>query len=197
MVTVIDYAAGNLYSIGHALKHLKSDFEFSRDPEVIRKAERIILPGVGSAVTAMKSLASAGLVDVLKESKVPFLGICLGMQLLFEASEEGQVPCLGIIPGWIRRFDDSLPKVPHMGWNTVSFLRTSALSDGVASPAYFYFVHGYHAPIGDFTEATTHYGGEFSSAVRRDNFWGVQFHPEISGSLGLRLLNNFIRQDRQ
>ena len=119
MIAVVDYQAGNLYNVGHALRYLKEDFIFSGDPEVVEKADKVILPGVGSAQAAMDSLTEQGLVEVLQSLEVPFLGICLGLQLLFEISEEDQTPCLGIFPGRVKKFNKSRVKVPHIGWNQV------------------------------------------------------------------------------
>ncbi len=146
MIVVIDYKAGNLYNVGNALKYLKADFTVSGDPEVVSQADRVILPGVGSARAAMDSLAEQGLVEVLQGLRVPFLGICLGLQLLFEVSEEDNTPCLGLLPGTVRRFDSSQIKVPHIGWNQVSGLDVSSqppsiLLEGIPAESFFYFVH--------------------------------------------------------
>lgn len=200
MIVVIDYNAGNLYNVGNALKHIGVDFTFSQDPKLILRASQVILPGVGSARAAMDSLHEQGLVEVIKQIRVPFLGICLGLQLMFDASDEEDTPCLGILNGRIRCFDDSRTKVPHIGWNQVwrkniSPLgqRSKGLLDGIANGTYFYFVHSYYAPSGmGETVATTNYANSFTSIVVHDNFWGVQFHPERSGKPGLRLLKNFL-----
>jgi len=200
MIGVVDYEAGNLYNVGRALKHLGARFVVSGDAEVIAGCDKVILPGVGSARTAMNSLARQGLVDVIKHLNVPFLGICLGLQLLFERSEEDDCPCLGLLPGSIRRFDSKHMKVPHMGWNQVAWIRderneTPALALGVPEGTFFYFVHGYYASVDSaFTIGWSDYGGRFSAAVKRGNFLGVQFHPERSGESGLQLLSNFIEQ---
>ena len=198
MIVVIDYQAGNLYNVGNALRFLGSEFTFSGDPQVVEKAEQVILPGQGSARPAMQSLMERGLVDVLKRIEVPFLGICLGLQLLFEASEEDQTPCLGIIPGTVRKFDSSQVKVPQIGWNQVrqsqgQFSGPLALFNDIADDSFFYFVHSYYAPIRDaVTIGITEYATSFASAVKKDNFWGVQFHPERSGEVGLKVLENFL-----
>ncbi|MFH1964400.1 MAG: imidazole glycerol phosphate synthase subunit HisH [Acidobacteriota bacterium] len=199
MIAVIDYRAGNLYNVGLALKHLGANYTFSSDPEEISLADKVILPGVGSARAAMDSLEEKGLCQVLRDLQVPFLGICLGLQLLFETSEEDDVDCLGVIPGTVRLFNSRDVKVPHMGWNQVNWdpgicsgLMDSLLKD-IPSSGFYYFVHSYFAPVSsDVTLAATEYDGVFSSAVRKGNYYGFQFHPERSGETGLKLLNNFV-----
>jgi glutamine amidotransferase len=192
MIAVIDYKAGNLYNVGNALRRLGADFVFTRDPAAVGQASGVILPGVGSAQPAMSSLAELGLVPVLKGLRTPFLGICLGLQLLFESSEEEQTPCLGLLPGTVRRFDSRKLKTPQIGWNQVDCDMPS-LFKGVKTGASFYFVHSYYAPIQpEITRGTTEYGVQFSSVVAKGNFWGVQFHPERSGESGLRVLGNFL-----
>ena len=198
MIVVIDYKAGNLYNVGNALKFLKADFTVSGDPDVVSQAERVILPGVGSARAAMDSLAEQGLVEVLQGLRVPFLGICLGLQVLFEVSEEDNTPCLGLLPGTVRRFDRSQIKVPHIGWNQVSGMDVSSqppsiLLEGIPGESFFYFVHSYFAPLeSPFTLGKTDYGSWFGSVAARENFYGVQFHPERSGEIGLKVLQNFL-----
>lgn len=188
-----------MYNVGLALKHLKVEHIFTSDPEKIHSADKVILPGVGSARAAMDSLAEKGLCQVIRELKVPFLGICLGLQLLFETSEEDDVLCLGVIPGKVKLFNSRDVKVPHMGWNQVEW-DSRACSDmadnllrDIPPSGFYYFVHSYFAPVSrDVTLAATEYDGVFSSAVRKDNYFGFQFHPERSGETGLRLLNNFV-----
>lgn len=194
MIVVIDYRAGNLYNVANALKHLKAEFVFSGDPEVVSRADKVILPGVGSARAAMDSLTEQGLIEVLKQLKTPFLGICLGLQLLFERSEEDDTLCLGLIPGAVRRFDSLRFKVPQIGWNQVCYTGNEPLLfKGIPNGSFFYFVHSYYAPcLEGVSLAQSEYADRFSSAVRKDNFWGVQFHPERSGELGLGLLKNFV-----
>lgn len=199
MIVVIDYKAGNLYNVGLALKHLGVEHTFSSDPEVVASAEKVILPGVGSARAAMDSLEEKGLCRVIRNLEAPFLGICLGLQLLFENSDEDNVECLGILPGSISLFNRDNVKVPHMGWNQVLWdqemcagLRDTLL-EGIPSGGFYYFVHSYYAPTAaGVTMAETEYDGVFSSAVKKDNFFGFQFHPERSGETGLKLLNNFV-----
>ncbi len=194
MIVVIDYKAGNLYNVGNALRHLGAEFVFSGDPAVVERAGKVILPGVGSAKPAMESLEQLGLVPVLKKVSVPFLGICLGLQLLFERSDEEQTDCLGILPGVVKRFDSSRLKVPHIGWNQVCCKSGSSLFEGIPDKSSFYFVHSYYGPISEgLTKGTTDYGECFSSVVTKGNYTGVQFHPERSGELGLQVLRNFLR----
>ncbi|MFB3903888.1 MAG: imidazole glycerol phosphate synthase subunit HisH [Acidobacteriota bacterium] len=192
MIVVIDYKAGNLYNVGNALRYLGAEFVFSADPKVVEKASRVILPGVGSARPAMESLRELGLDPVLKQLSVPFLGICLGLQLLFERSDEEQTECLGILPGTVKRFDSTRLKVPHIGWNRVCHTSRSFLFHGIPDRSSFYFVHSFHAPLTGVTKGATDYGQWFSSVVAKANYTGVQFHPERSGELGLQLLRNFL-----
>jgi len=196
MIVVIDYEAGNLHNVGRALRFLGKDFRFSGNPGEVAAASKIILPGVGSARTAMESLHREGLVEVLRSTGVPLLGICLGMQLLFERSEEEGIPCLGILKGTVRKFDETEVKVPHIGWNQVQITDSgcsSSLFFEIPSNSFFYFVHSYYAPLLDAeTLGVTEYCLPFSSAVQKENFTGVQYHPELSGELGLRLLDNFV-----
>ncbi len=198
MVVVVDYEAGNLYNVGNALRHLGAQFVASGRPEVVAAAERVILPGVGSARAAMRSLERQGLVQVLRGLKVPFLGICLGLQLLFQESEEDDTPCLGLLPGRVRRFPDARVKVPHIGWNEVEWDPSAApewvrtLLAEVPRTGHYYFVHSYYAPPGPGTLARCSYDVEFSAAVAHNNYLGVQFHPERSAELGLKLLAAFV-----
>jgi glutamine amidotransferase len=197
LIIVVDYDAGNLYNVANALRFLEVEFKFSGDPDEVRRADRVILPGVGSASAAMRSLQQQGLDGVIRELEVPFLGICLGLQLLFETSEEDETQCLGVLPGRVERFNSSLVKVPHIGWNQVEWLDSNengALLKGIPQSAFFYFVHSYYAPLDeDLTLAMTEYERKFSSIIRQNNFVGCQFHPERSGELGLRLLKNFLK----
>ena len=185
-VCIIKYNAGNCASVANALARLGIAATVSDDPELIRGAPRVIFPGVGHAATAMTYLRARGLDRVISSLSQPFLGICLGLQLLCEASEEGDTACLGIFPHRVRRFTGSL-KVPHMGWNDVA-LAGSGLGAGTH---YFYFLHGYRADTGPCTVATGDYGGDFSAIMRRDNYLAVQFHPEKSGKAGANLLREF------
>jgi glutamine amidotransferase len=191
---IIDSGGANLASVRFALDRLNAPATVTTDPEVVRAADRVILPGVGMAADAMNRLRAAGLVEVIPTLKQPVLGICVGMQLLFEGSEEGNVQCLGILPGTVRRLKPEPGRpVPHMGWNTLVTLREDPLLEGISGSDYVYFVHSYAAPVSDITLARTDYGSQVSAAVRRDNFWGAQFHPERSAETGARLLANFLR----
>lgn len=180
MNVIIDYNAGNIASLQNALEKLSIRYVVSSDASVISSADKVLFPGQGHIGQAMKNLKERGLVDVMKNLKQPFLGICVGAQLLFESSEEGNTSALGIIPGTIKRFPVSLGlKVPHIGWNTVNL-------------EYFYFVHSYFLPKNEFTVAETKYGLNFAAIVKRNNFIGVQFHPEKSGAAGHKFLKNFL-----
>jgi glutamine amidotransferase len=191
---IIDSGGANIASLRAALSRLGTDSIVTTDHGVIRSAPRVFLPGVGSAQDAMSRLRISGLAGLIPTLKQPLLGICLGMQILFERSEEGATTTLGVIPGNVDRlrFAPGLP-VPHMGWNQLAPTSADPLLDGVGPLDYVYFVHGFAAPAGPFTVATTDYGGNFTSVARRDNFCGTQFHPERSGVVGARILANFLK----
>jgi glutamine amidotransferase len=192
-VVIIDSGGANLASLRYALQRLGAASRVSSDAAEVGAARRVILPGVGAAAGAMTRLQRSGLDGCLRRLRQPVLGICLGMQLLYEHSEEGATQCLGIIAGGVQRIaaQPDLP-VPHMGWNNCRALRTDPLIAGIAADDYVYFVHSYAAPVGPDSVATTEYGPEFTAIARRDNFWGVQFHPERSARVGARLLKNFL-----
>jgi glutamine amidotransferase len=194
MLAIVDSGGANIASVRFALGRLGVAAGLTADPAVIRAAERVILPGVGSAAEGMKRLQARGLVDCVRRLTQPVLGVCLGMQLLFEASEEdGGVETLGLIPGRVALLPRSPGiTVPHMGWNTLETVRPAGLLADIDAAARFYFVHSYAAPVGDFTVATCTHGTAFSAVVRRGNFSGVQFHPERSGPAGAQLLKNFL-----
>ncbi|MEX0602388.1 MAG: imidazole glycerol phosphate synthase subunit HisH [Bacteroidota bacterium] len=194
MTGIIDYGAGNIRSVSNALSRLSVKHFVSDRIDDLCRATRLILPGVGEARQAMDSLTRRGLPDWLRTVDVPFLGICLGMQLLFENSEERQTPCLGLLPGTIIRFPRSDLKVPHMGWNQVQHTPDNPLFTGIRQNESFYFVHSYLAPQVSATTGTTTYGVTFTSAVQYRQYFGVQFHPEKSGPPGLKLLENFIHR---
>jgi glutamine amidotransferase len=197
-VVVIDSGGANLASLGYALARLGTRATVSADPARIRRASHVLLPGVGSAHDAMSRLAAAGLTDVIPRLTQPLLGICLGMQLLFEASAESPAdqdgtPGLGVLDGKVERLTGAPDRpVPHMGWNQLEPLRADPLLEAIAPTDYVYFVHSYAAPVTDATLAVTGYGQRFASVVRKDNFRGVQFHPERSATVGARLLANFL-----
>ena len=190
MIVIVDSGGANLASVMFAVERLGRPFTFTGDPDVIATASHVILPGVGAAGTAMKVLRERGLTECLSGLTRPVLGICLGMQLLFDWSAEGSVEMLGLIPGKIQKFQGDMP-IPHMGWNTLEIVRESELLRGLGGKPYVYFVHSYHAPTGDFTLAQTAYGTAFSSVIGRDNVFGCQFHPERSGKTGAQILKNF------
>jgi glutamine amidotransferase len=192
-VLIIASGGANIASLQFALERLGAHSRVSADPEQIRKASHVILPGVGAAADAMARLRQRNLDTLLPSLKQPVLGICLGMQLLFDASEEGHANCLGIIPGLAGRFAPTAGHpVPHMGWNTLSIERPSALLEGLSAGDYAYFVHSYALSTGAATIASSHYGSPFSACVQQDNFYGAQFHPERSAKVGARLLRNFL-----
>lgn len=192
-VALIDAGGANLGSVRDALDRLGADVGVVRDGDGLRGAERVILPGVGAAEPGMRLLRERGFVEVLRASGQPLLGVCLGMQLLFEASEEGDVECLGLIPGKISRMPEAPGvRVPHMGWNTLERLHDSPLTAGIAEGSSVYFVHGYAAPVTtDCIAASTH-GQRFAAIVQRGRVCGAQFHPERSAATGARLLSNFL-----
>ncbi len=201
MLAVIDYGAGNLRSVLHALKHLDArDLRLARRPEQLQGASKIILPGVGAFGAGMAQMRKQGLIEPLKAALAagtPYLGICVGMQMLYEVGEEmGEHEGLGIFAGRVRRFPHfSDRKVPHMGWNQLNIRRQSALLRGLDEHSYVYFVHSYYcAPTDeDSVAASVDYGIDYAAVIQRDNIYGVQFHPEKSQSVGLRILTNFLR----
>ena len=193
-LAIIDSGGANIASLQFAIERLGVPSVLTTDPAELEAATHVMLPGVGAAADCMGRLRKAGLVDTIRKLRQPLLGICVGMQLLFEASDEGDVPCLGLLPGRVRRFTDlpDLP-VPHMGWNQLEFKSASPLLTGIAPGDYVYFVHSYCAAVGDATLATTHYGEPFSALVQRGHVYGAQFHPERSAACGARLLQNFLQ----
>lgn len=192
-VAIVDNGGANIASLRYALERLGADAQLTAEPGALRAAQRVILPGVGAAAVAMQRLESLGLVEAIRSLRQPMLGICLGMQLLFDTSEEGDTRCLGLLPGRVERFGDrDAYPVPHMGWNQLEFPSQDPLLDGIAQGDHVYFVHSYAVPVGPWTIATADYGGPFSAIVRHANFVGMQFHPERSGATGARLLANFL-----
>jgi glutamine amidotransferase len=191
---IIDSGGANLASLQFAFERLGAKTQVSADADEIRSAPRVILPGVGSAGDAMVRLRSNQVAELLPTLTQPVLGICLGMQLLFERSEEGDTECLGILPTSVRRLQpkDGQP-VPHMGWNQLAIVREDPLLEGVTPNDYVYFVHSFAAPVSDMTLASADYGTTLSAIVRRGNFWGTQFHPERSAQVGARILANFLK----
>jgi glutamine amidotransferase len=192
-VVIVDNGGGNVASVRYALGRLGVEARVATDEASVRRAARVILPGVGAARDAMRRLRSLGLDRVIPTLTQPVLGICLGMQLLFESSDEGDTTCLGVLAGRVRRLPVA-PKlrVPNMGWCALSTTSPSPLLAGIDAPGYAYFVHSYAAPVGPWTVATADHGGPFSAVVRQANFNGAQCHPERSGATGARLLQNFL-----
>lgn len=192
-VAVIKYNAGNIYSVDYALKRLGVEAVITADKEVLQSADKVIFPGVGEAETTMNHLQSTGMDELIKNLRQPVLGICLGMQLMCNSSEEGLTDCLGIFNTEVKRF---MPrrhedKVPHMGWNTIGSVN-SALFNGFTQDEFVYFVHSFYVPVCEFTAAQTDYIHPFSAALHKDNFYATQFHPEKSGATGERILKNFL-----
>ena len=198
-IVVVDYGMGNLRSVSKALEHIAPGTEVAvtADPEVIRKSERLVVPGQGAMPDCMRNLEASGALEAVLEAmrQKPYLGLCLGLQMLFESAEEGDTRGLGLLPGRVPRFRLQGLKIPHMGWNEVFQARPHALWQGIADGSRFYFVHSYYPAPRDaaLTAATCTYGAPFTCAVARDNIFAVQFHPEKSQSAGLQLLSNFVR----
>ncbi|MDE6253921.1 MAG: imidazole glycerol phosphate synthase subunit HisH [Lachnospiraceae bacterium] len=197
MIAIIDYDAGNLKSVEKALKYLGEDVTVTRDSKEILSAQKVILPGVGSFGDAMKKLYAYNLVDTIKsvaEKNTPFLGICLGLQLLFEKSDETPgVKGLGLLSGEILRIPDVGLKIPHIGWNSLNLSGNGRLFKGVPQDSYVYFVHSYYLKANDenIVKASTEYATHIHASVERDNIFACQFHPEKSGDIGLKILKNF------
>jgi glutamine amidotransferase len=191
---IIDSGGANLASLQFAFERLGAKTRVTVDPAEITSASRVILPGVGSAVDAMSRLRKSGVAALLPLLTQPVLGICLGMQLLFQRSEEGDVDCLGILPDRVQRLQPAQGRpVPHMGWNQLAPLRGDPILEGISADDYVYFVHSFAVPVSAMTLASTDYGVALSAIVRRGNFWGTQFHPERSAQTGARVLENFLR----
>ena len=187
---VIDYGAGNVFSVVMALKRLGVEAVVSDDAEIIRTASRVIFPGVGQASAAMKHLKATGLDHLIPQLRMPVLGICLGMQLMCCATEEDHTPGLGIFPLNVKQFTGDF-KIPHMGWNTIGELK-SGLFHGIGKNPWMYFVHSYYVPVNEYCVADCDYHGQFAAAVQKDNFYGCQFHPEKSSLAGEQIMRNFL-----
>ena len=190
-LVILDYGVGNIKSIQFAFDRLGVTAVLSNDIELIKAADKIIFPGVGEASSAMNKLKDTGLIDDIKKLKQPVLGICLGMQLMCNKTEEGQTEGLGIFDVTVKRFSNSV-KVPQMGWNTITNLK-SRLFDGIPDKEYMYLVHSYYAENNECAIATTDYELPYASALQKNNFYGVQLHPEKSGRSGERILQNFLK----
>ena len=202
MIAVIDYGVGNLFSVEKALSAVGAEADVTRDGARIQSAEKILLPGVGAFGDCMKNLEATGLIPLLKEEAEkgkPLLGICVGLQILFEGSEESPgVPGLGILPGMVRKIHAPGLKIPHMGWNSLAVKERAGLWEGLGDSPYVYFVHSYHAVPEDpaIITATASYGEELTAAVANGNILATQFHPEKSGDVGLKILQNFVSQSQ-
>lgn len=188
-IVIIDYGAGNVQSVLFALKRLGHSAILSKDANEIITADKVIFPGVGHANAAMDKLGKEGLIEVIQNLKQPVLGICLGMQLLCQYSEEGDTKGLGIFDEQVKRFENTV-KVPKMGWNSIHNIKSS-LFDKIAPESFFYFVHSYYVPFSESTIAMTNYQLNYAAAIKKNNFYGCQFHPEKSGDLGDQVLKNF------
>jgi glutamine amidotransferase len=191
MIAIIDYVAGNVKSVENAVRKLGFETIITSDFEEIRNAEKVIFPGVGEASTAMKYLKQKNLEKLIPTLKQPFLGICLGQQLLCDFSEEGATKCLGIFDLKVKEFP-STDIVPHMGWNNLQKLQ-GPLFEGISEADNFYFVHSYYCEVGEFTTSECDYILPFSATLQKDNFYGTQFHPEKSGDVGSKILENFLK----
>lgn len=193
MIAIVDYAAGNIRSVANALERLGVRYEVTADPQRLRSADRVILPGVGHAGRALESLQEKDLFPVIRSLRCPVLGICVGMQVLCRDSEEGPVQGIGVFDAHVRRFPDEADiRVPHMGWNALGNL-DGKLFRNIPCGAYVYFVHSYYPTLCTDTTATCRHGSTlFSAALRYENFYGTQFHPEKSGAVGQQILQNFL-----
>lgn len=191
-VAIVKYNAGNVESVKNALNRLNIEPVISDDAETLQTADKVIFPGVGEASTAMKYLRERRLDQVIKSLNQPVLGICLGMQLLCDFSEENATKCLGILPNKVRKFDSQSLKIPQIGWNNIFDLKGKLFSE-IEENSYFYFVHGYYVESSTETTATADYGVNFSCAIEHKNFYAVQFHPEKSGKVGAKILENFLK----
>jgi glutamine amidotransferase len=197
-VVLVDAGGSNIGSVRYALQRLGMDAELTGDAATIRAADRVILPGVGAAAVCMARLRELNLVDVLRTLDRPLLGVCVGVQLLFAHSEEDDTPCLGLLPGRVRKLHAAPGiRVPHMGWNTLQRRRGGSLVEGIADGDHAYFVHSYAAAVDDDCLCSSEHGQRFAAVVQRGNVAGAQFHPERSGAVGARLLKNFIEYGLQ
>lgn len=202
MIAIIDYGAGNIRSIEKALEYVGANVQVTDDPGIVNKAQAIVLPGVGSGRAAMTKIVEHGLDEAIRNAILlgkPFLGICLGMQLLANHHAEGDVDGLSLFPGEVRKIPHG-PKIPHMGWNQVTQLQPRlSIFEEIPQDAYFYFAHSYYVEPQDAqgVAAVTDYGSSFCSVIVTEQVWGTQFHPEKSGSIGLRLLSNFLKWVRE
>lgn len=191
-IVIVKYNAGNIQSVLFALERIGVSGEVTGEPDKIRNADKVIFPGVGEASSAMKYLKENKLDTVIKNLQQPVLGVCLGMQLLCDHSDENNTTCLGIVPVAVKRFSNDRIKIPQIGWNNIYDLQSELFQD-VANNSFIYNVHSYYAENSQYTVAKCNYGTEYAAAIRKDNFYGVQFHTEKSGTIGETILKNFIR----
>ena len=192
-IAIVKYNAGNVFSVECALRRLGVEPVLTADPDVLRAADKVVFPGVGEASSAMTCLRGGGLDGVIRSLRQPVLGVCIGQQLMCRHSEEGDCDCLGIFDVDVKRFQPAQGfKIPEMGWNTIATVRQSRLLKGIADGSYVYYVHSYYAPVCADTIAVTEFAVPFSAAMQRDNFFATQFHPEKSGDVGSRILQNFL-----
>ncbi|MEO8398901.1 MAG: imidazole glycerol phosphate synthase subunit HisH [Ignavibacteriaceae bacterium] len=191
MIALIDYGAGNVASVANALTEIEESFIITKNETEIIRSDKIIFPGVGEASFAIKQLHISNLFSMMRMCRKPLLGICLGLQLMAQKSEEGDVACLGIFPGTVIKFDQKNVKVPHMGWNDIKVIKKNKLFSRIKNGERFYFANSYYLPTNNFTTSQAEYDVEFSASVEKDNYYAVQFHPEKSGNAGLQLLKNF------
>ena len=192
MIAVIDYGSGNVASVANALAELQQEFKITSNEAEICNAQKIIFPGVGEASFAIRQLHMLNLFSFLRIVKKPILGICLGLQMMADFSKEGNVTCLGIFPVTAEKFDESKTKVPHMGWNSINIVKESKLFTGIKNEERFYFANSYYLPECPYTTSISNNHINFSASMEKDNYYGVQFHPEKSGDAGLKILKNFI-----
>lgn len=191
-IAIIKYNAGNVASVMYALDRIGQNYQLTDDPEQIKKADKVIFPGVGEASTAMAYLKEKGLDEVIKGLKQPVLATCIGMQLLCKHSEEGNVDCIGVFDVEVKKFISKDLKIPHVGWNSIVKRGDNPLMKGLKEEEFVYFVHSFYAPVNQYTTAVCEYEQPFSAMLQKDNFYAAQFHAEISGKAGEQILKNFL-----
>jgi len=191
MIAIVKYNAGNIMSVKNAVERLGYECIITDDPHEIISADKVILPGVGEAGSAMKHLRERGLDEVIRNLRQPVLGICLGLQLLCKYSEEGDTECLGVFDAVVKKLPPG-DKVPHMGWNRVNQTQSSKLFEEIKDGEHFYFANSFYVPVNEQTTSTCNYGVDFAASMEKENYYGVQFHPEKSGQAGIQLIKNFV-----
>lgn len=191
-IAIIKYNAGNVASVMYALDRIGQKYQWTDDPELIKKADKVIFPGVGEASTAMAYLKEKGLDEVIKGLKQPVLATCIGMQLLCKHSEEGNTNCIGVFDVEVKKFISKDLKIPHVGWNSIVQKGENPLMKGLKEEEFVYFVHSFYAPVNQYTTAVCEYEQPFSAMLQKDNFYAAQFHAEISGKAGEQILKNFL-----